>query len=244
MLTVLLLSLSACLAWFMSTLVAGGAASLLLPLLVWVLGSQQAAPCIAVAAIVSNPTRAFVFAKFINWRVIAFLLPGTCLGAIIGAYGFTQLNSQHIKLLIGIFLVSTLFQERLEKAGFRLIKQAAWFLPLGAMVAFISAVVGALGPVYNPFLLSYGLEKESLIATKAFNSFVMQAIKIIAYGSFGAMNENILGYGFILGISGAIGVLFAKRFLVSMSTQSFKRLMYIFMPLIGCLFIYQSLTSI
>jgi uncharacterized membrane protein YfcA len=229
------------LAWFLSTIVAGGAASLLLPILVFILGSQQAAPTIAIAALVANPTRAFVFAKYIDWKVIRFLLPGTCLGAVLGAYGFTQLNSDHIKLVIGIFLISTIFQDRLENAGFSLIKNAGWFLPLGAVVAFISGIVGAIGPVYNPFLISYGLTKENLIATKAFNSFVMQAIKVIAYSSFGAMNGDILIYGLCIGIGGAIGVILAKRHLLNMDNALFKKIMYIFMPLLGCVFIYQSL---
>ena len=78
------------------------------------IASQQAAPTIAVAALVANPTRAFVFAKYVDWKVIRFLLPGTCIGAVLGAYGFTHLDPQHIKLLVGIFLISTIFQDKLE----------------------------------------------------------------------------------------------------------------------------------
>ncbi len=229
------------LAWFLSTLVAGGAASLLLPILIFIIGSQQAAPSIAIAALVANPTRAFVFAKYIDWQVIRFLLPGTCLGAVLGAYGFTQLDSGHIKLLVGVFLISTLFQDRLENAGFRLIKKAGWFFPLGALVAFISGIVGAIGPVYNPFLISYGLNKEHLIATKAFNSFVMQGIKVVAYGGFGAMSIDIIKYGLGIGIGGALGVILAKRFLIKIDTALFKKIMYIFMPMLGAVFIYQGL---
>lgn len=237
----LILPLLGGLAWFLSTLVAGGGASLLLPILVFAIGTQQAAPSIALAALIANPTRAFVFAKFINWNVIAFLLPGTCIGAILGAYGFTQLNPQHLKLLIGVFLISTIFQEKMENAGFRLIQEAGWFFPLGLVVAFISGIVGAIGPVYNPFLISYGLNKEHLIATKAFNSFVMQGVKVIAYGSFGAMTMDIAVYGVSIGIGAAIGVMLAKKYLLNMNVHTFKKFVYIFMPLLGCLFIYQSL---
>lgn len=231
------------LAWFLSTMVAGGAASLLLPILVFILGSHLAAPTIAVAALVANPTRAFVFAKFIDWKVIRYLLPGTCLGAILGAYGFTQLNPNHLKLVVGFFLISTIFQDSLENSGFKLIKSAIWFLPLGAVVAFISGIVGAIGPVYNPFLMSYGLHKEHLIATKAFNSFVMQAIKVIAYGSFGAMNSDIIIYGLCIGCGGVFGVMLAKKHLLNMDKALFKKFVSIFMPILGVIFIFQSLFS-
>lgn len=237
----LLLPIAGAFAWFLSTIVAGGAASLLLPLLIFTLGSQMAAPTIALAALLANPTRAFVFANFIDWKVLAFLLPGTIIGAVAGAYGFSHLNPQHIKLVVGIFLVTTIFQDKLENAGFKLIKHAQWFFPLGLVVAFISGIVGAIGPVYNPFLISYGLTKEHLVATKAFNSFIMQGVKLLAYGSFGAMNSDILIYGLVIGIGGAIGVFAARNYLLNMDKELFRKIMYIFMPLLGCVFIYQSI---
>lgn len=229
------------LAWFFSTLVAGGGAVLLLPVLVFILGSQQAAPTIALAALLANPTRAFIFAKFIDWKVILFLLPGTLIGAILGAYSFTQLNTDSIKLVIGIFLITTIFQDKLENAGFKLMKHVIWFLPLGAVVGFISGIVGAIGPVYNPFFISYGLTKEHLVATKAFNSFILQAVKVLAYGGFGALNADILLYGVCIGVGAAVGVVLAKYYLLKMDTALFKKLMYAFMPLLGCVFIYQSI---
>ena len=228
-------------AWFFGTLVAGGAASVLLPFIILMFGTANAAPSIALASLIANPTRAFVFAKYINWKVIRYLLPGTCIGAVLGAYGFTQLDSHLITLLVGIFLISTIFQEKLENAGFRLISKAGWFFPLGLVVAFISGIVGAIGPVYNPFLISYGLTKEDLVATKAFNSFVMQALKLITYGSFGALTQEIMVIGLCLGIGGALGVTLAKKYLLKMDKALFKKIMYIFMPLLGCMFIYQSL---
>ncbi len=229
------------LAWFFGTLVAGGAASVLLPIIILMFGSASAAPGIALASLMANPTRAFVFAKYINWKVIQYLLPGTVIGAALGAYGFTQLDGHYIKLLVGIFLISTIFQDKLENAGFKLISKAGWFFPLGLGVAFISGIVGAVGPVYNPFMMSYGLYKEQLVATKAFTSFVMQAIKLITYGFMGALSEEVLVIGVCLGLGGAVGVSYAVNHLLKMDTALFKKIMYIFMPILGAMFIYQSL---
>lgn len=40
------------------------------------------------------------------------------------------------------------------------------FAPIGLLVSVLGTIIGALGPVLNPFYLNYALEKEELIATK------------------------------------------------------------------------------
>jgi len=72
----------------------------------------------------------------------------------------------------------------------------------------------------------------------------MQAIKVSAYGGFGAMSNNIVIYGLCIGFGGAIGVMLAKQHLLNMNTALFKKIMYIFMPLLGCVFIFQSILII
>ena len=46
--------------WFISTVAAGGAAAILIPIIAFLLGVQMVAPIISVAALITNPTRAQV----------------------------------------------------------------------------------------------------------------------------------------------------------------------------------------
>ena len=53
-------------AWFFSTIAAGGAATFLIPLIAFLLGAQLVAPVISLAALIANPSRVYVFRKNIG----------------------------------------------------------------------------------------------------------------------------------------------------------------------------------
>ena len=220
-------------AWFFSTIAAGGAATFLIPLIAFLLGAQLVAPVISLAALIANPSRVYVFRKNIDWRVIRYLIPGSILGAILGAWSFSQANTQIIQIILGVFLICYVANEKLKKAQFIYKMRLQWFFSLGFCVSFLSGLVGATGPIHNPFMLNYGLSKENLTGTKALNSLFMQITKIISYSFFGALTLEIAGYGIILGCGAIFGILLARQHLKKINSTSFKEYMLIFMLLCG-----------
>lgn len=223
MTTFALLFLLGSLAWFFSTVAAGGAATLLIPVITFFLGAQMVAPVISVAALIANPSRAFIFRNHVDWLVIRYLLTGSVIGAIIGAWFLTRMDSQIIQIILGIFLISYVLQDKFSKSKLTLKMKLPWFFPLGFSVSFLSGLIGATGPVHNPFMLSYGLEKEKLVATKAINSFVMQLTKLLSYGVFGALTIEIVGYGVILGAGAVVGVFLARKHLENIDVAQFRQ---------------------
>jgi len=221
--TLALLFLFGLAAWFFSTVAAGGAATLLIPIITFMLGAQMVAPIISVAALLANPSRAYFFRKHIDWQVIRYLLPGSIIGAIIGAWFLTQINVQFIQILLGLFLVSYVLQDKLSKSKLAIKMKLIWFLPLGFSVSFLSGLIGATGPVHNPFMLNYGLIKEPLIGTKAINSLAMQLTKLISYGVFGVLSIEVTGYGVILGAGAIVGVLLARKHLENIDLMQFRQ---------------------
>lgn len=220
-------------AWFFSTIAAGGAATFLIPLIAFLLGAQLVAPVISLAALIANPSRVYVFRKNIDWRVIRYLIPGSILGAILGAWSFSQANTQIIQIILGVFLICYVANEKLKKAQYTYKMRLQWFFPLGFCVSFLSGLVGATGPIHNPFMLNYGLSKENLTGTKALNSLFMQITKIISYSFFGALTLEIAGYGIILGCGAIFGILLARQHLKKINSASFKEYMLTFMLLCG-----------
>lgn len=227
--------------WFFSTVAAGGAATLLIPVLGFIIAAEMIAPSITVAALFANPARALLFRKDANWSVIRFLVTGSIAGALAGAYLFTQTNAQWLQILLGLFLISTIAQYRFGKSRQSFPMKLSWFFPLGFVIAFISGLVGAAGPVYNPFMLNYGLEKEALIATKAINSLIMQVSKLIGYGIFGALTIDIGIYGVAIGLGAVIGIYLAKKHLLSINEDRFRQYTLILMPLCGVALIIKAL---
>lgn len=228
-----LLFLFGLLAWFFSTVAAGGAATLLIPIITFMLGAQMVAPIISVAALLANPSRAYLFRKHIDWQVIRYLLPGSIIGAVIGAWLLTHINVQIIQILLGIFLITYVLQDKFSQSKLTIKMKLLWFLPLGFSVSFLSGLIGATGPVHNPFMLNYGLVKERLVGTKAINSFVMQLTKLISYSAFGVLSMQTVSYGVALGIGAIVGVFLARKHLARIDVMQFRQYTLALMLLCG-----------
>ncbi|YAA40061.1 hypothetical protein ACJJJB_16420 [Microbulbifer sp. ANSA001] len=88
--------------------------------------------------------------------------------------------------------MSTVFQYRLGKTKYSFPMRLPYFFILGLVTAFLSGIIGAIGPVKNPFFLNYGIDKENLLATKALNTLVLQGTKILTCLSFEVITKELL----------------------------------------------------
>ena len=132
-------------------------------------------------------------------------------------------------------------QDRFSKVKLAIKMKLIWFFPLGLTVSFLSGLIGATGPVHNPFMLNYGLEKEPLVGTKAINSLIMQLTKLISYGAFGAFSVQIASFGVALGLGAIVGVFLARKQLSRVDTQQFRQYTLILMFISGIAMLYKAL---
>lgn len=233
-------------AWLFSTVAAGGAATFVLPVLGLLVGVDIAIPAVAMAAVMSNPMRAFLFWPFVNWPVAKRLITGSVLGAGLGALGLATLPAPWIQIGLGLFLMTTLLQLNPSKAiHLKQLNVKLWhFLPIGAVVAFLSGLVGGTGPVLNPFLMNYGIKKEAIVATKAINSFVMQCVKLLAYGGLGLLSGQALTFGLSLGLGALLGTWLAKRKLLNLSDAHFKTYTTALMVFAGAVLVFKGVQTL
>ncbi len=237
----ILLSVFGCLAWFISTVAAGGAATFLVPVIGLLLGAQFVAPVISIASLIANPTRVLFFRPDIHWDLIKYLIPGTVTGALVGAWLFTTLEIQWLQIIMGVFVVSYVIQQRFSRIRLGIAVKLWWFFPLGIFIAGMSGLVGATGPVLNPFLLSCGLRKEQIVATKAVNSVIMQISKLSMYGLLGALSLNIGLYGLMLGSGAICGVWLARKHLVKINQRQFELYVHILLIVSGAIMIVSAI---
>ncbi|MFK8069068.1 MAG: sulfite exporter TauE/SafE family protein [Gammaproteobacteria bacterium] len=228
-------------AWFISTIAAGGAATILIPVIGILLGAQYVAPIISLAALCSNPARTWFFREHVDWNVIKFLLPGSLIGAFIGAWSFSFLNPKWMQIVIALFLISYVFQYQFGKSKLAFKMKKILFFPLGLLISFLSGLVGATGPVLNPFMLNYGLEKENLVGTKSINSLAMQLTKLTTYTIFGVLTFEIALYGILLGIGGIIGVYLARHHLNEIDPERFRFYTMLMMFVAGVLMLLKQI---
>ncbi|MEJ2583529.1 MAG: sulfite exporter TauE/SafE family protein [Robiginitalea sp.] len=230
-------------AFVFSTLAGGGGALVMVPLVNSFLGAQYTAPVVNLGNFIGRPSRLILYWKHIHWKLCAYYALPAMLGSWLGAWLFGSLRLSVLQLLIGCFLVSTLFQFRFGKRERSFEMPVIWFAPLGFVVSFLGTLVGAMGPVMNPFYLNAGLQKESLIATKTANSFFMGLAQLGGYAFFGLLMGKYWGYGIALGLGAILGNIVGKKLLGQISAGGFRMLLLLFMMLSGLMLIYTALKS-
>ena len=228
-------------AFVISTISGGGGALILVPFLNFLIGTTKTAPVINLGTFIGRPARLILFWKHINWKVFWYYVPAAMLGAWVAGWFFTKVEASWLQILVGVFLISTVFQYRFGKKERSFPVQLWYFIPLGFIVSILGTIIGALGPILNPFYLNLGLDKEELIATKTVNSFFLGISQISSYAFFGLLYTELWIYGIALGLGAVVGNIIGKKFLSKMKSTTFRQLLILLMVLSGILLIYNQL---
>lgn len=138
-------------AFVISTLGGGGGALIMVPLSNFLIGAGSTPQVLNAGTLISRPSRLYLYWKNINWMVVLYYVPGSIVGAVTGAWIFASLQIEWLRILVGLFLISTVFQYRFgaKKKSFEV--DLIHFIPLGLGVSFFSTLIGAMGPMLNPF---------------------------------------------------------------------------------------------
>ncbi len=228
-------------AFVISTIAGGGGALILVPALNGLLGVSNTAPVLNLGSFLGRPSRLFLFWSHINWRVVTYYTPAAMIGAALGAWFFSSIKIGWLQIFVGLFLVSTVIQYRFGKKAKSFQVELWYFIPLGLMISILGTLVGAMGPVLNPFYLNAGLDKEELIATKTANSFLMGISQLGSYTFFGLLTRDLWIYGIALGLGATLGNVIGKRFLSNMKSSTFRQWLILFMLISGLGLLYNQL---
>jgi uncharacterized membrane protein YfcA len=226
--------------FILSTLTGGGASLLLMPLVALVVGIKAVAPVMAISIGMSSSSKVFFFWRHIDWKLFKWLFPSTIVGSLLGARLFASLSSDFLQILIGLLLLSTIFQwnKKEKKTGFQV---KVWhFAPMGLVVSFLSGLIGGVGPLMNSAYLNYGISKESLLGTRSANAIILHITKIISYAYYGYVTGEVLKFGILIGISSMIAVYFGKMILSKMSELFFRKIVVASMVVSGILMLWKN----
>ena len=105
-------------------------------------------------------------------------------------------------------------------------KLQLWHLAvIGAVIGFLTGIVVSSGPINAPFFLAYGLVKGAYLATEAAGSLAVYLSKVVVFRSFGALPQDAIVKGLIIGSSLMVGSFVAKRFVLKLDAEHFRTLM-------------------
>ena len=207
--------------WLASTIsgIAGfGGSLIILPILSFLIGAKKAIPILTIAWMMGNLSRAGFGYKEIQWKPVIYFCIGALPAAVLGARMFVELPSGLIMKAIGIFLLVVVI---LRHLNIKYALSEKWFIPWGALVGFLSAVLGSAGPIGAVAFLSLNLAPTAYVASEAVTAVLMHLTKTVVYGRYALLTGQDLITGVILGLAMVVGSWTARRFIKNMSGKVF-----------------------
>src|SRR5882757_1391143 len=225
-----------------SGIIGTGSSIMLVPVLVYEFGPQQAVPIMAVAAVMANLSRIMAWWREVDWRACAAYSITGIPAAALGARTLLALPSHAVDISIGLFLIAMVpVRHWLAKHDFKL---SLWHLALGgAIIGYLTGIVVSTGPLSVPLFLFYGLTKGAFLATEAASSLGLYLSKSVTFERFGALTADVALKGLIAGSSLMAGAFVAKRFVLHLQPDVFRLIMDGIMIAAGLAMLWTAATS-
>jgi uncharacterized membrane protein YfcA len=215
-----------------------GSGVLLLPVVAWTFGPVQAVPILTVASLIGNVSRAALYLREIDWRVVGYYSAGAVPAATLGALVFVRLESHVIPIVFGAFVVVIVPVRRwAEKHELR--AKLRHFPLVGAALGFLSGLVSTTGPINAPFFLSFGLVRGAYLATEATSTALVHATKSVVYGKFAALTSETIVIGIALGTLLLVGSYQGKRIVERVDAARFVLIVEVALVVSGVVMLAQ-----
>ncbi|MBI1807005.1 MAG: sulfite exporter TauE/SafE family protein [Ignavibacteria bacterium] len=221
----------------MLTLVAGfGLGTILTPVFTLFYDVKLAILLVAIVHFVNNALKFLLFRKYIDLSIIKRFGLLSVVGSILGAALQLYLQSDLLKVFLGILLIVLGLVEFLpEKTTFKLPQK------IDVIGGFFSGLLGGLvgnqGAIRSAYLLNYDISKEAFIATATVIALTIDATRIPVYLTSHQQFISEIHWQLLLVVTVAlIGTLVGKKLLTYFSIGIFKKVVAGFVVLMGISF--------
>jgi uncharacterized protein len=211
---------------------------------------------IAATALVHFANNIFKFglmARQADWRIVARFSAPAALAAIAGAglltlvdrlppwfsysIGGAQFEVTAVKAIIGVLIVVFALLELSKR--FQALEFPVSWLPIGGLLSgFFGGLSGNQGALRSAFLLKTGLSKEAFVATGIVSAVIVDAVRLLVYGS-GFVSRHVdtargLAVPIVVGMLCAFaGAFIGKRLLEKVTLRAVQLVVAAAMLLIG-----------
>ncbi|OAT39236.1 sulfite exporter TauE/SafE family protein [Proteus myxofaciens] len=207
-----------------SGVVGTGSSILLIPALTYVFGAKEAVPIMALASVIGNLSRIYLWRHSIQFKPLAYYLSSAVPAVILGANTLWVMSEKWLNIGMGAFflfmipLIHLLRNQQINMKPYQVIIA-------GAIIGYLTGVVFSTGPLTIPIFSAYGLISGPLLATEAAASFIIYLTKVLTFGQLGAVNSFILISGVLVGAGLVIGNYLGKKLVLKLTPTLFQRLL-------------------
>lgn len=195
-----------------------GGGVLVMPFLVPVVGIKGVVPVMAIAMMIANFSRFWVYRSEVAVGVMIRLAVAVFPGVLLGTYIYKVLPERSVALLIGSFLIASIAVRRALRG--RTIKlgpagRASWSFMFGVLTG---STPGA-GVVLVVLLLGMGMSGPALIATDAVIGMMTSIIKAVMFSSFDLLDQSGFIVGLLVGAATIPGAFVARWMITNLSAN-------------------------
>jgi len=200
-----------------------GTGVIMIPAIAWIVGVKATVPVLTVCMLIGNSARVWFSRREIEWRVVAAFLLGAVPMTILGATLYTRIESAWLSRILGAFMILAVPLRRwLQHSGITV--RLRHFPLVGAGFGFLSAIVGAVGPIMTPFFLSHGLRKGRYLATDALCTVGAYITRGIMFRRADLLTGPLILTGLYIGVIMIGGAWLGRRLIDRMSEKTFLRI--------------------
>ncbi|HEJ9481246.1 TPA: sulfite exporter TauE/SafE family protein [Proteus mirabilis] len=207
-----------------SGVVGTGSSILLIPALTYVFGAKEAVPIMALASVMGNLSRIYLWRHSIRFKPLFYYLLPSIPAVILGANTLWIMSEKWLNIGMGIFFILMIPVIHLLRK--HQIKMKTYQVIIaGAVIGYLTGIVFSTGPLTIPIFSAYGLTLGPLLATEAAVSFVIYLTKALTFSQLGAVNSFIFISGVLVGCGLTVGNYFGKKLVLKLTPKLFQWLL-------------------
>lgn len=213
-----------------------GTGVIMIPVIAWSVGVKAAVPVLTVCMLVGNSARVWFSRREIEWKVVGAFLLGAVPMTVVGATLYARIDSEWLSRILGTFMILAVPLRRwLAHSGVNV--RLRHFPLIGAGFGFLSAIVGAVGPVMTPFFLSHGLRKGRYLATDALCTVGAYITRGIMFRRADLLTGPLILTGLYIGAVMIGGAWMGRRLIDRMSEKTFLHILEFLLVIFGLQFL-------
>lgn len=234
--------LLAILSGVISGVVGTGASILLIPALTYVFGAKEAVPIMALASVMGNLSRIYLWRHSIRFKPLFYYLLLGIPAVILGANTLWIMPERWLNMGMGMFFILMIPVLHLFRK--HQIKMKTYQVIIaGAVIGYLTGIVFSTGPLTIPVFSAYGLTLGSLLATEAAASFIIYLTKALTFNQLGAVNSFILISGALVGCGLVAGNYLGKKLVLKLTPKLFQWLLDVMLLFAGGSLLFNGIYS-
>lgn len=190
-----------------------GAGILVMPFLVPLVGIKGVVPVMAVAMVIANVARIWVYRTHVRLDLLVSLLLPIIPGVFVGTYIYKSMPVDFLAVFLGLFLIASIGLRRLL-SGREIKVERGSLIAGGFAFGVLTGTTPGVGVLLIAVLLGMGLGGPALVGTDAVIGLLISFVRTGMFSSYGLIKMPELTIGIAVGLATFPGA-FAARWMIS-----------------------------